>query len=327
MSPVSAGGLVAIALLGVLFVVAWGSGDLVRVVSLPEQWWQNRDVRLAILVSLLAAAVLTSTRTHAVGTRENLVAVARLGGWRPEEIDPAEGPRNRFGERRAALLGALIVPFLALLVDRDPTLYFESGYWQASKAWTWLLGIVTLSGFGVLSYRTMRDARHFSALAHRLPEIDLLDPGRLSPFARQGLRCSVPGLVGITFVALNGLDQGFLFAIVALGGLAIVEVTLALATPLRGLRERIRRAKREEIARTNGEIRGEAGALRDSAIEHREAPPTLSDLLAYRALVASVPEWPLDFSIMSRFGLYVAVPVASWLGGALVERALDAALR
>ena len=53
----------------------------------------------------------------------------------------------------------------------------------------------------------MRDARHFSALARRLPAIDLLDPDALAPFARQGLRSSVPGLLLISFVALNAVDH------------------------------------------------------------------------------------------------------------------------
>ena len=48
-------------------------------------------------------------------------------------------------------------------------------------------------------------------------------------------------------------------------------------------------------------------------------------MLAYRAQVASVPEWLLDISTLSRFAFYVAIPLASWIGGALVERALDAA--
>ncbi|MCZ6783588.1 MAG: hypothetical protein O7G30_09800, partial [Proteobacteria bacterium] len=52
----------------------------------------------------------------------------------------------------------------------------------------------------------------------------------------------------------------------------------------------------------------------------------LSDLLAYRAYVESLREWPFDTSTLVRFALYTLIPVGSWLGGALVERVVDAAL-
>lgn len=322
--PIVAGVGLAVLLLALLFGITWFSGEFAKLQALAAPWWQNRDARLAILVALLAPTVATATRYHGLGTRANLEAVARLGGWPTEDIDPAGHPANTFRERRAATIGALMVPIFALLVDRDPTIYFQAFYWYPAKVYMWALGSVTTLGVGVLSYRAIRDARHFSDLARRLSEIDLLDPGRLAPFARQGLRSSVPGLLLISFIALNALDQGFLWAIVAIGGLGLVGVTAAFAIPLRGVRARVRRAKREELLRIHAAIRGEDGALRGSLIEGRESPG-LADLLAYRAQVAAVPEWPLDISTLSRFAFYVAIPLASWVGGALVERALDAA--
>ncbi len=322
--PLVAGVGLAILLLALLFTIIWLSGELRQLEAEAAPLWQNRDARLAILISLLAAAVATATRYHDLGTRGNLEAVARLGGWPAEDIDPAADPANSFRERRAALIGVLMAPVFALLVDRDPTVYFQSWYWYPSKVYMWALGGVMTLGVGILGYRAIRDARYFSDLARRLPQIDLLDPSGLAPFARQGLRCSVPGLLLISFIALNALDQGFLWAIVAMGGLGLVGVTAAFAIPLRGVRARVRRAKQEELSRVNAAIRGEDGALRGSLIEARESPG-LADLLAYRTQLASVPEWPLDINTLSRFAFYVAIPLASWVGGALVERALDAA--
>ena len=37
-------------------------------------------------------------------------------------------------------------------------------------------------------------------------------------------------------------------------------------------------------------------------------------------------EWPFDAGMRLRFLFYLAIPVGSWLGGALVERLLGAAL-
>jgi hypothetical protein len=100
---------------------------------------------------------------------------------------------------------------------------------------------------------------------------------------------------------------------------------LVLAIPLRGVRSRIRRAKHDELSRLNAAIRGEPGALAGSPIEGREGLG-LSDLLAWRREVASVPEWAIDPNTLGRYGLYLAIPLASWIGGALVERALDLVL-
>ena len=53
----------------------------------------------------------------------------------------------------------------------------------------------------------------------------------------------------------------------------------------------------------------------------------LTALLALEARIENVREWPLDLSTVVRFAFYLALPLGSWLGGALVERGLDLATR
>ncbi len=52
----------------------------------------------------------------------------------------------------------------------------------------------------------------------------------------------------------------------------------------------------------------------------------MTDLLAYKTQVESTPEWPFDSSTLFRFGLYLFIPIASMVGGALVERVVDMVL-
>ena len=52
----------------------------------------------------------------------------------------------------------------------------------------------------------------------------------------------------------------------------------------------------------------------------------MTDLLAYKTQVESTREWPFDSSTFLRFGLYLLIPVASMVGGALVERVVDVVL-
>jgi len=54
--------------------------------------------------------------------------------------------------------------------------------------------------------------------------------------------------------------------------------------------------------------------------------PDLSDWIAYRGLIESVREWPVDAPTLRRFALYLAIPLGSWFGGALVERMVDTLL-
>ena len=75
-------------------------------------------------------------------------------------------------------------------------------------------------------------------------------------------------------------------------------------------------AKRAELDRCTEEVR----ALRDG---RPGAGRSLADLLAWRAYVASVPEWPFDAPTRLRFALYLVIPLGSWLGGALVEKLVD----
>ncbi len=50
------------------------------------------------------------------------------------------------------------------------------------------------------------------------------------------------------------------------------------------------------------------------------------NLLAYRTQVESTREWSFDSSSLLRFGLYLLIPVASMVGGALLERVVNMVL-
>ena len=81
-------------------------------------------------------------------------------------------------------------------------------------------------------------------------------------------------------------------------------------------------AKCLEIERVEAAIRGEPGALAGSRIAARGEPTSLADLIAYKGLVESTPTWPFDVATLRRLGLYLLIPPSSWVGGALVERAV-----
>ena len=97
-----------------------------------------------------------------------------------------------------------------------------------------------------------------------------------------------------------------------------------LLLPVRGVRRRVRLEKQREIEWCRNALR-EHRASRDAGADQRAG--RLADVLAYRDHVEAVREWPFDTAAWLRFGLYLLIPVGSWLGGALVERVIDALLK
>lgn len=171
-------------------------------------------------------------------------------------------------------------------------------------------------------------ARAFARLGSRVASIDLLDPGALAPFGRRGLRTV---LLWMLFAALNSLlyTGGWAADLVPVILLGIVFwAVTGFLMPVTGAHETIRRAKRAELEQVRQAIREARDALLCDAGRTAEmAGGRLADLVAYEARIAGVREWPLDASTLLRWALYLALGLGSWLGGALVERLLEMALR
>ena len=130
-------------------------------------------------------------------------------------------------------------------------------------------------------------------------------------------------IIGISLAALWIFVPGFAATFVAFTAVSLVIPTLIFVTPVRGDRRRIREAKHAELAALEPELR----RVRDAAIDGDKAVQgRLADLLAYRAYVEAVREWPFDTSTVTRFGLYLLIPLASWFGSAFVERLVNAVL-
>jgi len=307
----------------------YATGDLAEFARTETRWWQNRDARLAVLLALLAAYMPAARRYEELGSRRNLEALRTSISWGPGQFEVASREIHQLDSRSrrvAGLLALLVIPVTAFLVDRDPSLYLQGRYWDAAHFWMYALACAFCWNGGLLVYAISTHTRCFSRMARDIPEVDLLNLGAFRPFIRQASLSALPGVVVLSFLALNLADQGFLWAIGILGSVALTWTTVALLFPMRGVRERIREEKQVEIARVNAAIRGDETALGGSAIGARAGDLTLGELLAYRAFVQSVPEWLLDTPMRARFFLYVAIPLGSWLGGALVERFLDTVL-
>lgn len=197
---------------------------------------------------------------------------------------------------------------------------------QMLLGWLWSRAIVA----------DVATTRAFASLARRIPRVDLFDLQPLGVFARRGVRSVLYWMLGLAFFSLFwlGPNAGRYNAVpfvllIALAGWNLTKL-------LRSSAGRIREEKADRLSRLRAAIRayerallqGDADADPDASKGETapEAASRLPALLAMEARIDSVPELTFDASTLLRFALYVTVGVGSWVGGALIERLLGAAL-
>lgn len=168
--------------------------------------------------------------------------------------------------------------------------------------------------------------RGYARLGERV-EVDLLDLSRLLVFARKGLRSIVVWvLASSAFSMFWVLDSAGQMNIVV-PVLILALATMALVAPTLGVHHSISRAKASELAIVTDAIRAERGRTLAPRVGDATAEDArLGNLIQYQTFVKSVREWPFDLSIVARSVLLVVLGAGSWLGGAIVERLLTAAL-
>src|SRR5262245_25692419 len=88
LSPAWFGVLLSAVLLGLLVLLAFATGAFDSLAAQGRTWWQDRDGRVSVLVSLLAGAIPAALRYHELGTRRNLDELAAANLW-PGATPPA----------------------------------------------------------------------------------------------------------------------------------------------------------------------------------------------------------------------------------------------
>ena len=187
------------------------------------------------------------------------------------------------------------------------------------------LMILLFSLLGLMALFTIRQSRVFMKLGREQIDVDLLDARSLGPFAGVGLMTAATWFIGsalASFLMVSESDATVVaLVIVVTTGLGIAGLIL----PSRGLHGNLKARKLAELARVREAIARERVALFEPK-STASMPPRMHAMLAYESRIENVREWPFDTSTLSRFGLFLLIPLVSWIGGALVERVVDAAL-
>jgi len=239
-----------------------------------------------------------------------------------------QSPRASWISFAAACLLTLVT--LALVVLADDTVAFGEPW---SSSWNW--GLLRDFAANVCMAATLGWAllvgMRLSTLVGSQARISLLETHELAPLAHYGTRLAMFWLL-VFSLGLPGMaipaGQSFLVGIVLVTAIGSAPALIAAAAPLLGARRRLSELKAAELSRAREAIdaaRREALASPASEAGTR-ASARLPGLLAWEARVMDVPVWLFDVSALRKLGLYLLIPLASWICAALVERALETAL-
>jgi hypothetical protein len=321
----------ALVLLGVYLGIesVMGRIELLRSGQAPQVLWEDFRVGIVLILFLgyLPAALAQAVR----GARRDFDALVPALRGTPRELAALREEVGRFDARALRVAGCmgvalgLVIPFAI----EPRSLTWSLGPLGPEATLHRVMSPIVLWHACRFLYAMVQEARRFSRIGREWTVVDLADPSALRPFSDFGLRMSLLslGLLALLLLFVKDIEVSPYFYLVMLtgGAASLLLAAAGLLLPARGLRSVIVEKKRTELAWLTHEIRQARDALQGEALEDGERG-RLADLVAYRHLVESAREWPVDASTLTRAILYLAIPLGSWLGGAFVERLVDALL-
>jgi hypothetical protein len=322
--PISAfwlGVTIALVLFAIFLTFSWVFGFAL---TAPGEGL-TRNARNSTQLALLIGYAFAALRVGALGIERDLSRAgfedAAGAGLLPRDIVR----RSRYTGAISVALGFVLITAIARSQG-----FAMTEPWTALHEGSFLLWLFVFLFWiiGRAALFTIQGSRFAAEVTVDEIEIDLLELEPLNAFGRIGLRFALLWILGVTIAAplLLGPElrlRALLGASVFVGVIA----TVALLIPVLGIRRRVRSTKQGELTQLAAAIAGDEAALSKTRIANRRGEPSLADLIAYRGLVDSAREWPYDAPTISRFALYLLIPLASWVAAAFVERAVDALLR
>ena len=278
-----------------------------------------RDVRIAVVhclqIGYLPAAflyVLKNSRRTVLVLQEALHCTAEECEKLADSVKLSPRGLVAFG-----VIGLVLSFASPYLVPPAPVAPWNPSTWSPEVAWHRILGPLTQIWTWWLGYAVITVSVRMSRIAVRLNRIDLLDLSPLSPFTQLGLTNALLMIGSLSIWSLMSIEAGFGQIMLVIGCATMISTAIAMLLPVRGVHKRIHQSKETELSWVNGEIANHRGTLQTMDANHQSGK--MADLIAYRGLVESVPEWPFTTSTYTRIFLYALLPVMSWGIGIVAE--------
>jgi hypothetical protein len=287
-----------------------------------------RNVRLAFGFIALSAYLPTATLYVLRGawrTADEVRPLLRLDDVDVRDQVDAIGTQPVAAFRWAGWTGVIVALMIPLLVDLPRGEFSYALNQPLETIWHRVATPIVGWWTGRLGYLILLESRRLSNLAKGLRSVDLFDLDPLLPFARQGLTHALflIGFVSI-FAVMSFFEVGFGPAVGLITLLTLPAAVLGMLLPVRGVHHVIRDEKQRRLSICRERLRDlqtDAGANPDSDVTRE-----LADVLTLRSHLEAVREWPFDVSVAARLAVYLVIPLVSWAGAAVVERAVNALL-
>jgi hypothetical protein len=160
-----------------------------------------------------------------------------------------------------------------------------------------------------------------SRLARQYARVDLYELDRLIPFSRVGTLDVLICAGALSLLGLQSIDAQFRFINYVYGFIVGIPTgLLALVLPTLAIRRRARSQKKQLIEELDSAIASLDRSLEPAALHH------MNDVLARRAYIRDLREWPMDTTALSRVAFYIIIPPLAWVGAALVEILVNIAM-
>jgi hypothetical protein len=286
-------------------------------------WWA--ELINAILLGYIPAALIIARR----GIGRDL---KQLSSWLPPSETEHDGiliaataPSRLLG--RTFMFSGFIGGIM--LVLNDPSILMGTELSLSNPAFTWPLFRIPVFSwlFVALIISDLRATHAYFYVGRNLVAVDLLNVESLSPFSQRGLRSALTWVIFSIIFSLFWLGEDIASRInFSLLLVLLTMATVAFIVPLIGAHRNIRSVKQLELNHLRQEIRVERKLTIERAADDKLASPRLANLIAYYQLVNQAREWPIDAANLLKFFVYLIIGLASWLGGAIVERLLEITL-
>lgn len=277
-----------------------------------------RDLRIAfvhcLVIGYLPAAFVQAMRNG----RRTVMELQELLDCSTEECRRLAAS-IRFGATglfATAVVGASLACMTPYFVPPVPEQLWNPSTWSPEVVWHRVLGPLAMIWQFWLGYAIVIVSLRLSRIAGDLKRIDLLDAGRLAPFTRLGLQNTLLVVGSGSIWSLMLIETGFGAMMLFFTSFTIVVTLLSFIAPARGVHLRLRQSKEAELQWVNAEIHGLRAALQQ---ESDVANGRMADLVAYRAMIEGISEWPFTTSNYTRFVLYAIIPLLSWGIGVVAE--------
>ncbi len=191
--------------------------------------------------------------------------------------------------------------------------------WSYDTYWQRVTTVIMCWWMGCLGYVIVVESIRLSRLSDTITSVDLLDLLPYRPLLRQGLTNALLVFGLVSLVSLFVIESRYGPMLVGAWTGGVVFAWISLMFPLRGIRRKISVAKQQELDWCTLKLKTARDELKSGVGEKN----SITEIVAYQTMIENVRNWPFDNSTLTRFALFLLIPLGSWLGGAVAERGLD----